>query len=114
LRSVYNGINPAAFCSISTNPSLRFVDDDLDRQVLLHDREQLAKQRREPAVTSQANYLPAGLAFLQAERRGHAARHRAVQQAGEGSTLAPGVDVAKHPDRRDAIVIDDAIVVVEK
>jgi hypothetical protein len=34
-----------------------------------------------------------------------------VQQAGEGSPLAPGVDVAKHPDRRDAIVVDDAIVV---
>ena len=80
------------------------VDDDLDRQVLLHRRQQIAEQHGEPAVAGQTNHLPAGLALLQSERRWHPARHRAVEQAGEGSALAAGVDVAKHPDRRRPVV----------
>src|SRR4029077_12404461 len=76
------------------------VDNDLDWQVRLHRGQEIAEQQGDPAITSQTDHLPPWLAFLQPERRRHPARHRAVEQAGEGPAFAVAVDVTKHPDRR--------------
>src|SRR6202020_3155132 len=80
------------------------VDDDLDRQMFLNCREEIAEQHREPAIASKTDHLSAGLALLQSERRWHSVRHRSVEQAPKGSTLAAGVDMAKHPDQGRAVV----------
>ena len=80
------------------------IDDDLDRQVHLHRRQQVTEQHGEPAIACQTNHLPARLALLQSERRWHPTSHCAMEQAGKGSAFAAGVDVAKHPDCRCPVV----------
>src|SRR5580704_9820819 len=77
---------------------------DLDRQLLLNRRQEITQQHGKPAIASETDHLSAWLALLQPERRWHAVRHRAMEQASEGSTLAVGVDVPKHPDQRRTVV----------
>src|SRR5271169_5171356 len=62
------------------------VDSDLDWQVFLDRRHQVAEQHREAAIACETDDLSPWLALLQSKRRSHAARHGAVQQTAEGST----------------------------
>ena len=66
--------------------------------------QQLAEQHGQPAIACHADYLPAGLAFLQPDCRWHRARHRAVQQAAEGPAFAEGFDMAQRPNPCRAVV----------
>jgi hypothetical protein len=71
-RSVYTGIKPAAFCSISTKAKFAIVvDDNLDRKILLNYLQQLAHQHGKPAIACETNYLSARLTLLQTDSRWH-------------------------------------------
>ena len=50
-------------------------DDDLDRQPLLAEREELAQQRRQPAVAGEAHHLASRVRRLHADRLGQRVGH---------------------------------------
>ena len=74
----------------------------LERNVLLHQRQQVAHQHGQPAVAAHRNHLPVRVGELGTHRLRKPARHRAVQQTVEEPALAVGLQVPQHPHHRGA------------
>ena len=74
--------------------------DDFDRKLHLGERDQIAHQHRESAITRQRNYLAAELRRLHADRLRHGVCHRAVDERADQPATSVHGEVASRPDRR--------------
>ena len=77
-------------------------DDDLHRQIVLNEREEIAHQHRKAAVARQRDHLARRKCRLHADRLRHGVGHRAVTKRAEHAALAVHLQVARRPDRRCA------------
>ena len=75
-------------------------DDDLDRQPLLTERDQLANQHRETAVTGEGDDLASGLARLHADRLRQCVGHRPVVEGSDAAAAVRSCAGTAPPRRR--------------
>ena len=74
------------------------IDNDFDRQVVLHKREQFAHEHGHAAVAAERDDLPFGIEQLRADGHGQGAGHGAVVERADDVPAHLGGDVAGGPD----------------
>ena len=79
-------------------------NDELERDLLLHQRQQFTHQHGKAAIAAHGDDLAVGIGELDAHRLRHPARHGSVQQRVEDAPLAGRLDVAQHPHHRRACI----------
>ncbi|GJE69732.1 hypothetical protein CHKEEEPN_1261 [Methylorubrum podarium] len=87
-------------------------DDDLHRQGLLRQGEDIAHQHREAAVARERDHLPAGARRLDADGVGQGVGHRAVRPGADQAPPGGHPEVARRPDGGRADVGGEDRVVV--
>ena len=75
-------------------------DHDLHRKLHLRQRDQIAHQHGESAVTGHRDHLPLRLRRLGADRMRHRIGHRAVDPGTDQPPAAIQFQIARRPDRR--------------